>query len=94
MGRYIIKIKDRYFDWSTIVDAPITNGMTAEEFEKYHRKEYGEGYHDRAFSRRMELTEKSGTSAIGQDLDWLLLLNRAGDQESEISKEEIYRRYR
>ena len=28
MPRFTIKIKDRYFHWSTIVDAPITHGMT------------------------------------------------------------------
>lgn len=42
MPRYIIKIKDKYFEWSTIVDAPVTNGMSLTEFRSYYQSEYGE----------------------------------------------------
>jgi len=47
MGRIIAKIKhpktghDVYFEWSTIVDGPVTYGMTLEEFKAYYKDEYG-----------------------------------------------------
>ena len=94
MGHFIIKIKDRYFDWSTIVDAPITNSMTRKEFEAYHREEYGRRYHRENFQIRMKRVEETGTSVIGQDLEQVLMLNRAGELEDELTAEEIYEHYR
>ena len=46
MPRYILKIndgsKDYYLLWSTVVDAPVTQGMSLREFKKYYQSEYGE----------------------------------------------------
>ena len=39
MGRFIIKLsgegRDFYLEWSTVVDVPITSGMSLKEFKKY-----------------------------------------------------------
>ena len=93
MGHFIIKIKDRYFDWSSVVDAPITNSMTKKELETYHREEYGRAYHRDNFEIRMKRVEETGTSVIGQNLNQVLILNRAGDHEEELTEEEIYEMY-
>lgn len=68
MGRYIIRItddtdkKDYFLEWSTIVDAPVTYGMSLEEFEQYYRHEYGESGM-RELPGRLERVKENGTSA-------------------------------
>lgn len=45
MGRFLIRLDGdegpRYLEWSTIVDAPVTFGMTREELATHYRDEYG-----------------------------------------------------
>lgn len=57
MPSFIIKVKDEkfnkdyYMEWSTIVDAPVTYGMSLDEFKEYYKEQYGikgmEGLEDR-----------------------------------------------
>jgi len=96
MGRFIIKLsgegRDFYLEWSTVVDVPITSGMSLKEFKKYYRKEYGsEGM--RELPERLRRVESTGCSAPHTTLDNFLSCNRAGDNEEEISKEEIFKKY-
>jgi len=91
MGRCLIKIKDKYFEWSTIVDAPITIGMSKSELEKHIKEEYGnEGL--KGLPERLERVSKTGTSSLipGENLESLISENRAGENESHISADEIY----
>ncbi len=91
MPKYIIKIKDRYFIWSTIVDAPLTYGMTEEDLQAYfaHAKNAL-----RALPERLARVAKTGTSALdGLTLEKLLAGNRAGEKEAHLTMEEIYKRY-
>ena len=96
MGKSIIKLsgegRDFYLEWSTIVDAPVTYGMSLEEFEEYYKEEYGnKGINQ--LPARLERVERTGCSAFNTTLDSLLACNKAGDNEVKISKEEIYRKY-
>jgi hypothetical protein len=93
MGRYIIKIKDYYLEWSTVVDAPITFGMTLDEFKGYYRDEYGKDAM-RRLPGRLQRVEEKGISA--HDLDGIESLgkfNRAGPDESTLTLDEIYQAY-
>lgn len=93
MGRIIIKIKDRYLEWSSIVDAPVTFGMNKEELEKYHLEEYGVNGH-RDFKNRMERVELTGTSNKTRlSIADVIKGNQAGPNESELTIEEIYQAY-
>lgn len=92
MGRFIVKIKDRYFEWSTIVDAPITKGMSKRQLEEYIKAEYGRQGLEK-LAERLNRVESTGTSAHGETLETVLSHNRAGPNESEISAEVIYRLY-
>ncbi len=93
MGRGIVKIKDRYFEWSTIVDAPVTCGLTLPELQAYVKEEYGRrGLED--LPERVARADATGSSFV----DWatkeeLLATNRAGDDETHLSEEEIYVKY-
>ena len=93
MPHYIVKIDKWYFDWSTVVDAPVTYGMTLEGLKEWYRFEFGEqGMKD--LPERLERVEKHGTSAIpSQTVDQLITFNRAGDNEENLSKEMIVEKY-
>jgi len=94
MPTFIIKIKDLYFEWSTISDSPATLGMTLDEFQDYYRAEYGRRGM-RELPERLERTEKKGTSAFQDDsVEDTIFHNRAGDDEETLSADEIYEKYR
>ena len=90
MGRYICELNGLYFEWSSIVDAPVTTGMDLEEFIDYYRETYGKSSIDDLY-KRLRRVEEKGTSAIEYDLDELIKCNRAGKNESRLSKGEIYK---
>lgn len=94
MGQYIIKIKGCYMEWSTIVDAPVTNGMTLEEFVKYYMGKYGVRGMD-ALGERLDRVEKFGHSALGPSMTLTELLehNHAGKNEECLTEDEIYKMY-
>ncbi len=94
MPRYILKLRDRYLEWSTIVDAPVTDGMTLDEFRDYYRSEYGE-HGMTGLDARLERVEKNGTSAMvpHHNIDYLISTNRAGPNETCLTEEELYREY-
>lgn len=98
MPRYIVKLPcdgdDYYLEWSSIVDAPVTGGMTLKEFHSYYKEQYGTEGLDR-LPERMERVNESGTSdTINRRPveDWLAY-NRAGEGEACISVEEIIELY-
>lgn len=90
MPKYICKLEidgvDHYFEWSTIVDAPVTYGMPLEEFREYYRSEHGEsGMRD--LPERLERVEQKGTSSMLDDsLDDLIQGNRAGEDDTPLNK--------
>ena len=92
MGRYIIKIDDLYFEWSTIVDAPVTWGMTENELVEHIRFRYGQEGIDE-LPKRLSRVQQNGTSAYGLTLDELIVGNRSGDNETPLSKEELYKKF-
>lgn len=93
MGHCLIKIKDLYFEWSTVVDAPVTYGMTLDELKAYVKEERGnDGL--RELPRELENIERQGTAIqTNYTLAELTDNNRAGENEKHISLEKIYERY-
>lgn len=93
MPTYICKIeKDRrplYFNWSTIVDAPVSYAVPLEEFERQYRLEHGEsGMRD--LPERIARANATGTSSrAGETLAQLVEGNRAGEHESSLTLEQI-----
>ena len=91
MGRTILKIKDYYLEYSSIVDAPIVGGMKLEDFKKYYKEEFGNsGYKN--LQERLRLTDKYGSSC-GESAEEVIQGNRAGKNESCISLDEMYYAY-
>jgi hypothetical protein len=93
MGRGLIKLDKWYLEWSTIVDAPVTYGMSKEETYNFYKEKYGNtGLRD--FERDIEECDKRGTCyRDGYTLDNILSCNRAGPKETEYTKEEIIEHY-
>jgi hypothetical protein len=93
MGRYIIKLGPYYLEWSTIVDAPVTYGMTLDEFTEYYQAEYGLSAMAE-LPERLERVNRFGCSAKdGYSIDNLMSFNRAGPNETSLDRESIYEKY-
>lgn len=93
MANGLIKIKDKYFEWSTIVDAPVSNGMNLKELETYVKEKYGNSRLEN-LPYMLKTVDKTGTSFAGEDLNSMIICNRAGENEKNISAEEIYEKYK
>ncbi len=65
MPKYIIKVADKYMEYSTIVDAVVTMPMTLAEFTAYYRERYGSYAMYEEFPTRMVRVQNKGTSSTG-----------------------------
>lgn len=97
MPQYIVKLRgdgtDYFMEWSTIVDAPVTHGMSWEEFEEYYRRKYREAGMAE-LPARMERVNKNGTSSLDQlTARQLISGNRAGSGETELTTAQIIDAY-
>ena len=93
MPCYIIKLRDKYLEWSTIVDAPLTPGLTLEQLREHILSKYGL-LRLKHLPSRLERVEKYGTSCLeGISVSDLIKGNRAGENEARLTEEEIYERY-
>jgi len=93
MARTIVKLRDYYFEYSSVVDAPVTWGMKKKDFEAYYREEYGRSSLE-DFQDRMKRVDKNGTSSVsGSSVEEVLDGNCAGPNGKELTVEEIYKFY-
>lgn len=93
MGQFIVKLKEHYLIWSSIVDAPITKGMDLKQLKRWIRSRYGsDGVGE--LPARLGRVEKKGTSAMQDDsaVD-TIWLNRAGPDEKPMTVAGIYHHY-
>lgn len=83
MGRPIVKLPDgRYLEWSEIVDAPVCYSVDREEAVA----EWGED--------RIARADRWGTSLLHRtSVEEMIVANRAGDGESNLTIEEICEAY-
>lgn len=98
MPTFIVEIRDGddrwLLEWSTVVDAPVTFGMSEDAFRAYYREEYGRHGYENEFEQRMARVRASGTSHRGGEspLD-LMRFNRAGHHETQATPTEIVEWY-
>lgn len=98
MPKGIVKLTDEddrkwFFEWSTVVDAPVTYRMTRDELYRYMKEQYGlRGL--KGMPERMRRADQTGTSFFNWTVEDVLSGNRAGENESEISAQEIIERYK
>ncbi len=94
MPQYICKFpcdgEDYYLIWSSVVDAPITEGMTYDELLEYYKFEYGQSGMKRLQERLARVEETGCSDAISREpLKKWVAFNRAGPNESQLTFEEI-----
>lgn len=93
MAKYVIKIRDKYLEWSTAVDAPVTRGMTREEMIEHLVLSVTEEARSNA-GRRLCRADDHGSSAIPfESAEDVIFGNRAGPGETELSIDGIYDEY-
>lgn len=100
MPRFIIKMEkdgdERYLEWSTVVDAPVTYGMEYDEFLEYYRTEHGARSMDGLLGEHGRLTRvhANGTSERGsKSVHETIAHNRAGPDESELDYDGIWQKF-
>ncbi len=96
MGNCLIKLvrgkKVKYLEWSSIVDAPATYGMTARELKAHIKWRYGEeGLKE--LPARMDRVENYGTSYYSCNLDDVIGYNRAGIDETCLTQDQLWDMY-
>jgi len=87
MPRYIAKLEGKYFEWSTVVEAPVTKAMSLEDFKEYYKDMYGQRGLEN-LETLMPLVDKTGISCrLGstiEDYIELSILNGAYDSRDEL----------
>ncbi len=69
MPRYIAKLEGKYFEWSSVVESPVTKAMTLDEFKEYYKIRYGTSSME-DLKNRLSRVEKQGVScSLGCTLD-------------------------
>lgn len=93
MRRYIIKLDGKYLEWSAVIDAPLTDGLSLDKFKEYYKDEYG-NFGMSELPSRLERVEENGISAFGHaNADHIISGNRAGPNKSKLSKSQIIKAF-
>ncbi len=94
MGKFLLHHEGVFVEWSTVVDAPVSEAMNLDELSGYIRNRYGEEGIDQLPARIARAVEK-GTSCIGPSytFDDIVAGNRAGPDEAELSRDELIAEY-
>ena len=94
MGHIVIHHEGVFNVWSTVVDAPILeHGVTRAQLFEWSEDFYTPRCnHD--FDWRADKAVQQGTSSLlGENLDELIVGNRAGPNEKSLSKAEFIKQY-
>lgn len=93
MARGIVKLADDFYvEWSTVVDAPVTYGMTRKEMFDYIVSEYNTP--KEGVESRMARVDANGTSFYGyENANELISFNKAGPNESCLTLAELIAEY-
>lgn len=89
MPTYIGKIRDRYFEYSTNVGAPVTGLMTVGDFADYYWAKYSESSWLTKAERLVRAAEKGTSSTFYDSLEKMIEGNRYGDGEKPLTLEEF-----
>ena len=89
MSRFIGKIEDKYFEYSTVVDAPVSVLMSLEDFKNYYKEEYGEQAMP-GLKKRLDRADEKGTSSLIDDsFESMISCNYFGDGKQELTAPEF-----
>lgn len=89
IGSFVHEGERWYFDYSTIVDAPVSVAMTLTEYRGYYRKKHGTEGMDGLPARLVRADSKGCSSMDGDTLDDMLRCNRAGKGEKHLKVKQV-----
>jgi len=89
MPRYIIHHDGWFFEWSTIVDAPVTTGMRRDEFAEHYLHQYGASRFGELDERLARAIEHGTSVEPPMSTEELVAGNRAGMDGEEIPLAQI-----
>lgn len=91
MAHFIVHHAGAFFEWSTVMDAPVTCAMSRAEFASYYSQEHG-AKAARGLALRLDRAVLEGCDAgDGRNAEDCVCGagNRAGEDEEELSFEEV-----
>ena len=93
MPHYILRIKTtkgpRYIDWSTIVDAPVSDALSRAQIKAHWKRFYGVDA-SADIAERLKDADKYGTDCLDHStIEQVIAGNRAGPRESELTLAQI-----
>jgi len=93
MGRGIVKLgPNQYVDWSTVIDAPVSYVLTADEMiERRIRQAKKEA--EESTREALERADRTGTSYLGITGVKVIDDNRAGEDESKLTREQLIEKF-
>lgn len=99
MASSIVKLKDSdgtewFFEWSSIVDAPVTHRMTIKELWDHITNEYGQRGATQLPTRLKRVREKGTSSLMHHDVESQISGNRAGPGETNWTGQQIADNYK
>ena len=91
MSRFFVKLLKNdvphYLVWSTVVDAPVSDGMPLEKFREYFLNSRGQDFVE-YFDEHIEIANKNYEENLN-----FIDLNRAGGNEEQLTIDEIIEYY-
>lgn len=96
MSRILCHLNGLFFEYSTVVGAPVTDLMTEEEFTVYAQRMYGDLHVEHDLPGRFERARARGHSSLDNDsptLEEYIKGNRAGPKEGSLSIKGLIKHY-
>jgi hypothetical protein len=94
MPTYICHHQGWFFDWSTVVDAPVSLGMNLAQYKQHYRYRYGQDGMEELPDRLKRTLEQGTSFRGGMTIDELIGgHNRAGHDETYLPLDEVIRIY-
>lgn len=92
MGRCVIQLDGKFMEWTSVSDGPVSPLLTEVQFRRYWREEYGRSrWHELA--EVLMAVKARGTSARGYTVDEIIKSNRAGKNDTKLTKKQIINGY-
>lgn len=89
MGRYIVKFRGHYMEWSTNCGGPISFGYGRDEFIDWYVSQYGPGC-IKDLLESLRRVDQCGSSSWQYSCSYLVENNTAGHSKSRLTADEIY----